>query len=118
MVHAVVVALGCAPGLGFVHTGHARSFVFDIADLYKAEITIPIAFDVAATIPDDVESATRHAVRDAIVETSVLSRCAHDIRALLLPEDDAEPDLMADVVELWDGPGRRVASGRSYSPGG
>lgn len=31
VVHAVVVALGCAPGLGFVHTGHDRSFVYDIA---------------------------------------------------------------------------------------
>lgn len=36
VVHAVIVALGCAPGLGFVHTGHYRSFVYDIADLYKA----------------------------------------------------------------------------------
>jgi len=35
LVHAVVVALGCAPGLGFVHTGHDRSFVYDVADLYN-----------------------------------------------------------------------------------
>ena len=48
VVHAVIVALGCAPGLGFVHTGHVLSFVFDIADLYKADIAIPIAFDIAA----------------------------------------------------------------------
>jgi CRISPR-associated protein Cas1 len=48
VAHSVIVALGCSPGLGFVHTGHERSFVYDIADLYKAEITIPIAFQVAA----------------------------------------------------------------------
>jgi CRISPR-associated protein Cas1 len=48
VVHAVIVALGCAPGLRFVHTGHIRSFVYDIADLYKAGITLPIAFDIAA----------------------------------------------------------------------
>lgn len=41
IVHAVIVALGAAPGLGFVHTGHERAFVYDIADLYKAEITSP-----------------------------------------------------------------------------
>ena len=35
VVHAVIVALGCSPGLGFVHTGHELSFVYDIADLYK-----------------------------------------------------------------------------------
>lgn len=28
---------GCAPGLGFVHVKHEGSFVYDIADLYKAE---------------------------------------------------------------------------------
>ena len=46
VVHGVIVSLGCSPGLGFVHTGHERSFVYDVADLYKAETTIPIAFDV------------------------------------------------------------------------
>ena len=43
VAHAVIVALGCSPGLGFVHTGHERSFVYDIADLYKAELSIPVA---------------------------------------------------------------------------
>jgi len=73
IIHAVIVAVGCSPGLGFVHTGHARSFVYDIADLYKAEITVPIAFDVAASGPVDVEAETRHAVRDAVYSGSILS---------------------------------------------
>ena len=34
--------------LGFVHVGHENSFVYDIADLYKAETTIPVAFEMAA----------------------------------------------------------------------
>ena len=44
VVYSVIVALGVSPGLGFVHTGHDRSFVYDMADLYKADISIPIAF--------------------------------------------------------------------------
>lgn len=116
MVHAVIVALGCTPGLGFVHTGHARSFVFDVADLYKAEITIPIAFDVAASSPVDIEAETRHAVRDAVVDGSILSRCARDIRRLLLPDEPepTESHVWDNVVELWDGGNRRVASGVGY----
>lgn len=47
VVHSVIVAIGMSPGLGFVHTGHDLSFVYDIADLYKSKITIPIAFDIA-----------------------------------------------------------------------
>ena len=50
LVHSVIAALGLSPGLGFVHTGHDRSFVYDIADLYKAEVTVPIAFAVAAKV--------------------------------------------------------------------
>jgi CRISPR-associated protein Cas1 len=48
MCHAAIVGLGASPALGFVHTGGATSFVLDIADLYKAEYTIPLAFDLAA----------------------------------------------------------------------
>lgn len=40
LAHAVIAALGCSPALGFVHVGHERSFVYDIADLYKVDITI------------------------------------------------------------------------------
>ena len=64
LAHAVIVALGCAPGLGFVHVGHECSFVYDIADLYKAEVTIPIAFEVAAQAPEDLPAVVRRRVRD------------------------------------------------------
>lgn len=116
IVHAVVVALGCSPGLGFVHSGHVRSFVFDIADLYKAEIAIPVAFDIAASDPEDVSAETRRAVRDAVHDGSILERCAEDIRHLLLV---GEEELGADepgwnVVQLWDGEGKFVSGGVAY----
>lgn len=115
IVHAVIVALGCTPGLGFVHVGHDRSFVYDIADLYKAEVTIPIAFEVAAQEPEDIGSETRRAVRDAVYDGKILPRCAQDIRRLLTPEDeDLAQSWDTDVVELWDGADRTVESGKGY----
>lgn len=118
IVHAVVVSLGCAPGLGFIHTGHVRSFVYDIADLYKAEITIPVAFATAAHHITDLGAHTRRAVRDAVHDGKILTRCARDIRTLLLPPDErtttSDDTLAADVVELWDGAGRTVAGGTGY----
>ncbi len=103
VAHSVIVALGCSPGLGFVHTGHERSFVYDIADLYKAEITIPIAFEIAsaASPQDDVGAMTRRAVRDAISGGHILARTAQDIRLLLLGnEARLEPEI--EVLRLWD----------------
>jgi CRISPR-associated protein Cas1 len=107
VAHSVIAALGCSPGLGFVHTGHERSFVYDIADLYKTEITIPIAFEIAAKNPTDIGAITRRAVRDAISDGKILDRAARDIRALLLgnmPDsaDDGADDSYADTMSLWD----------------
>jgi CRISPR-associated protein Cas1 len=113
IAHAVIVALGCSPGLGFVHTGHVRSFVFDIADLYKSEIAVPLAFDIAAREPEDVPAETRRAVRDAVHGGGILARCARDIRALLLPDDESA-DWDADVIQLWDGHQRVVPGGTGY----
>ena len=70
LAHAVIIALGCSPGLGFVHIGHDCSFVYDIADLYKAEITIPIAFEIAAANPEDLPGEVRRRVRDCLLYTS------------------------------------------------
>lgn len=120
VVHAVVVALGCAPGLGFVHTGHVLSFVFDIADLYKADIAVPVAFEVTAADVDDIPGEARRAVRDRLKSSSFLDNCVRDIKTLLSDQDDeaaVDPDLDADVVMLWDGNGRAVAGGTSYDGG-
>lgn len=109
LAHAVIVALGCAPGLGFVHVGHEGSFVYDIADLYKAEVTIPIAFRVAAEDPEDLPAVVRRRVRDAMVEHHVLERMVHDIRWLLQDEETPE-----ETVYLWDDRLGTVANGISY----
>lgn len=117
VVHAVVVALGCAPGLGFVHTGHIRSFIYDIADLYKADITLPIAFDMAAKGSADIAADTRRAVRDVMKDGKFLETCVRDIQTLLAPEDEVQeygPEAFEDVVMLWDYNGRTVAGGVSY----
>lgn len=117
VVHAVIVSLGCAPGLGFVHTGHERSFVYDIADLYKAELTIPVAFDIIASEPTDIPAETRRAIRDKLYGNSFLDRCVDDIRRLLLPpgsDTGAGPDWDDDLVRLWDESVGDVAGGVNY----
>jgi CRISPR-associated protein Cas1 len=114
VVHSVIVALGCSPGLGFVHTGHERSFVYDIADLYKAELTIPIAFEMAAQNPEDIGSATRRRVRDAISDGHILEQAVRDIRWLLLNDTTVGEELETDVLHLWDDKKGLVAHAVSY----
>ncbi|GAA2391952.1 type I-E CRISPR-associated endonuclease Cas1e [Streptomyces glaucosporus] len=118
IAHAVVAALGCTPGLGFVHSGHELSFVLDIADLYKTEIGIPTAFEVAAESPEDVGSRTRRAIRDKVNKIRLLDRCVNDIRELLLPTAHGDTtDVLEDRVTLQTDHGRDVAAGHNYADG-
>ena len=114
VVHSVIVALGCSPGLGFVHTGHEQSFVYDIADLYKGIVTIPIAFVVAAEKPEDIGSTTRHRVRDAIADGQILKQCVNDIRRLLLGDLVEQEEMGIDVLHLWDDKKGFVPNAVSY----
>ncbi|WP_413040326.1 type I-E CRISPR-associated endonuclease Cas1e [Rothia mucilaginosa] len=119
IVHAAIVSLGCAPGLGFVHTGNSWSFVYDVADLYKAEITIPAAFEVVAGYTEgmDIGSVTRRAVRDRIRSEKVMERVVRDIQRLLVPEELPEEMLELDVVGLWNEQGEAQRGGMNYSDG-
>lgn len=111
--HAVIQALGCSPGLGFVHTGHECSFVYDIADLYKADITIPLAFELAATVePEEIGSMMRRRTRDAMVQYHLMERMVHDIKTLFAQEGETVED--ENAVYLWDDKQGRVENGRSY----
>ena len=112
LAHAVIAALGCSPGLGFVHVGHENSFVYDIADLYKADITIPLAFEVAATISkEEIPSVMRRKTRDKMVKMNILKQMVHDIKSLLAQEGEAED---SDAVYLWDNRVGEVENGHSY----
>ena len=119
IVHAAIVSLSCAPGLGFVHTGNSWSFVYDVADLYKAEITIPAAFEVVAGYTEgmDIGSVTRRAVRDRIRSEKVMERVVRDIQRLLVPEELPEEMLELDVVGLWNEQGEAQRGGMNYSDG-
>lgn len=114
IVHSVIVALGCSPGLGFVHTGHDRSFVYDIADLYKVDITIPIAFEVTAQQPKDIGSSTRRRIRDAVSNGHILEQTVKDIRWLLLGDAKVEQEVETNVLYLWDDKGGVVANAVNY----
>ena len=112
LAHAVIAAMGCAPGLGFVHVGHEKSFVYDVADLYKAEVTIPIAFEIAAEQPEDLPAVVRRRVRDAMVEQHILERMVHDIKYLLSDGEALSED--GNEVRLWNNQREAVANGISY----
>lgn len=87
--HAAILATGFSPGLGFIHTGKQLSFVYDIGDLYKTELTIPLAFQAASDGVADIERETRTRCRDRFRDARLLQRIVPDIyKALGLRDED------------------------------
>ena len=115
VVHSVICALGLCPGLGFVHTGHDLSFVYDVADLYKTEYTIPVSFQIASEYKpgDDVGGITRRRVRDEFADGKILVRIVKDLQNLL--SIDPSDQISAEPLQLWDNKKGTVAYGINYS---
>lgn len=114
LVHSVIVALGISPGLGFIHTGHDLSFVYDIADLYKAGLTIPIAFEIAgsSTEEEDIERITRLKVRDSLIDGKMMQQIVKDLQFLLDIEEQEK--FYVDSINLWDDKEKSVQYGVNY----
>ena len=123
LCHAAIVAAGYSPAIGFVHSGKALSFVYDVADLYKTVTSIPAAFGTAHANPKDMEGTVRRAMRDMFFEERLLERILPDLAFLfegfgedveasldsLLDSDDALPS------GLWDPEAGSVEGGVNYS---
>lgn len=127
--HAAIISAGYSPGLGFIHTGKQLSFVYDIADLYKADITVPIAFQSVIkwkqaqsqqNQPLNLERMVRQACRDKFNEANLLSRVIPDIEKALdvkVPEDLIFDDYDTDTVvpgKVWDPNTGSVPGGVNY----
>lgn len=92
VTEAAVLAAGYAPAVGFIHTGKPLSFVYDIADVYKFETVVPVAFKVAASQPHgNVERAVRLGCRDVFRETRLLDRIIPDIEEILAAGEIPRP---------------------------
>lgn len=122
LCHAAIISGGYSPALGFIHTGKQRSFVYDIADLYKVELTIPLAFRVTSESTAHLDARVRAACREAFREHGLLKRILPDIADVLeVPqttlEAGAETDVDAALPEpLWTPPEADTAPVQTLHP--
>lgn len=102
LCHASVISLGFHPGLGFIHTGKQLSFVYDIADLYKADISIPAAFSVVKANPPytELDSLVRRRMRQELSKHKLLKRIPEDLEWIFSVDTEAEED--EKIGEIWD----------------
>jgi CRISPR-associated protein Cas1 len=110
ITEAAVLAAGYAPAVGFIHTGKPLSFVYDIADLFKFDTVVPLAFKIAASSPANPDKKVRHACRDIFRETRLLQKLIPAIEEVLSaggveppkPPDDAVPPAIPNPESIGD----------------
>ena len=93
---AAILAAGYSPAIGFIHSGKPQSFVYDIADLFKFETVVPMAFKVAKDNPSNPARETRIYCRNSFKKHKILKRIIPTIEEILsaggisLPEKSVE----------------------------
>lgn len=103
--HSAIVAAGYSPALGFIHQGRQMSFVYDIADLYKCKIVVPLAFAAVADGVHNLETEVRRRCRQAFKNFKFLGRIIPDIDKILSIDDDLpegfDPDDDPAMPATW-----------------
>jgi CRISPR-associated protein Cas1 len=98
ITEAAVLAAGYAPAVGFIHTGKPLSFVYDIADLFKFESVVPLAFRIAAEAPVQPERQVRLACRDLFRSSKLLGRIIPTIEEVLAAGEIEPPQAPPESV--------------------
>lgn len=90
IVLSVVVSMGYSPHVGFIHSGSPLPFIYDIADLYKQDVTIEFAFRMTLKAGNDyVRREILDSFRETVSEYRLLEKIPVDIRTILgaCPDD-------------------------------
>ncbi|MBV1879326.1 MAG: type I-E CRISPR-associated endonuclease Cas1e [Pseudomonadales bacterium] len=107
---AAILAAGYAPAIGFIHSGKPLSFVYDVADIFKFETVVPVAFKVAAKHSGNPDRDVRIACRDIFRSSKLLKKIIPSIEQMLSaggiepppPPEDAQPPAIAEPVSIGD----------------
>lgn len=83
LTESAVLVAGYSPAVGFLHSGRPLSFVYDIADLFKFEVSVPAAFEVVAKGGNDPEGTVRRLLRDRFRESRLMEKIIPTIEEVL-----------------------------------
>ena len=84
IIGAVIHSMGLSPYIGFIHSGSPLPFVYDIADLYKEEVSVDLAFSLSKVMNDKYDRfEIMNAFKQRIIDQDILYRITKDISAIL-----------------------------------
>jgi len=84
IIMSAVHSMGYSPHIGFIHSGSPLPFIYDLADLYKQQVSIELAFSMTAEMAgyyDRYKIATEF--RKRVIEIDLLGQIGPDIETIL-----------------------------------
>lgn len=86
-----VAAVGALPPLGFIHEDSSNAFTLDVADLWRVEATLPLAFGAVRAVREgkthNLEQELRRRAARAFRQEKVIPRMIERIRELFDVDD-------------------------------
>lgn len=86
-----VAAVGALPPLGFIHEDSSNAFTLDIADLWRVEVTLPLAFGAVKALREgdahSLERELRHRAARAFRHAKLIPKMIERIRELFDVDD-------------------------------
>lgn len=84
LLNSCILAMGYSPHIGFIHSGSPLPFTYDMADLYKEELCVDLAFSLTLDMAGEYN---RHLVaerfRERVQSMNLLGRVGEDILYVL-----------------------------------
>ncbi len=100
ITEAAILAAGYAPAIGFIHTGKPLSFVYDMADIFKFDTVVPLAFKVASEHMPEPDRVIRKECRKIFVQSKILDKLIPTIQEVLDAGGMAPPKTPKDTLPI------------------
>lgn len=83
IIASVVNTIGYSTAIGFIHTGKMMSFVYDIADLYKESLVLPVVFEFTSQyVGNSIENDIKKHLYNKITEVNIIDKVIKDITTI------------------------------------
>ena len=84
LINSCVYSMGFSPYIGFIHSGSPLPFVYDLADLYKEELCIDLAFKLTLEMAGEYNKyQVLTEFRERVINMKLLEKINPDIEEML-----------------------------------
>lgn len=84
LINSCIYSMGFSPYIGFIHSGSPLPFVYDLADLYKEELCIDLAFKLALEMAGEYNKyQVLTEFRERVINMKLLEKINPDIEEML-----------------------------------